>query len=141
VRLASLRDAPYAFSATLEDALALTQSEWIEGLARRTQFVACAGEQVVGTAGGIVVQTGDAAELISMWVHPDHRRGGVGAQLVDAVVDWARGAGFGEVRLWVADGNAGAEKLYAGCGFTRTGGVAPVRKGEPQQEFEMARRL
>jgi GNAT superfamily N-acetyltransferase len=96
---------------------------------------------VVGTAGGIVVPTGDAAELISMWVHPDHRRGGVGIRLVDTVIDWARSAGFGEIRLWFAEGNVGAEKLYLRCGFAHTGRVGLVREGEPRQEFEMARRL
>ncbi len=93
---------------------------------------------MVGTAGGIAVETGDAAELISMWVRPDHRRGGVGGRLVASVLDWARSAGFDQVRLWVADGNGAAERLYASCGFARTGKVAPVRAGEPQQELEMA---
>ena len=110
-------------------------------MTRRTQFVACAGEHVVGTAGGIVRDTGDAAELISMWVHPDHRRSGVGVRLVDAVVAWARSAGFGEIRLWFAEGNGGAETFYLRCGFVHSGRVAPIREGEPRQEFEMVRKL
>jgi hypothetical protein len=41
--------------------------------------------------------------------------------------------------LWVTDGNAGAERLYARHGFTRTGAAQDVRPGH--LEYEMARRL
>jgi GNAT superfamily N-acetyltransferase len=78
------------------------------------------------------------AELVSMWVRPDARGAGVGARLIKAVVDWARGAGIGEVRLWVVDGNERAERVYLRLGFKRTGKVARVREGEPLMEFEMS---
>ena len=74
-----------------------------------------------------------------MWVRPDVRGSGVGQRLIEAVLDWARGAGFEEVRLWVVDGNTRAERVYARLGFERTGTVAPVREGELLIEFEMSR--
>jgi GNAT superfamily N-acetyltransferase len=93
---------------------------------------------VVGLVGGIDSELGRSAELVSMWVHPAHRHIGAGGRLVEAVVDWARNSGYEKLRLWVVEGNQAAESLYARCGFTRTGSVAPVREGEPQMEFEMA---
>jgi RimJ/RimL family protein N-acetyltransferase len=135
-----LRDAPEAFSATLEATLARTDEQWEKSLYERVQFVVHAGAELVGTAGG-VIGTGDgAAELVSMWVAPLWRGRGVGPQLIEAVTDWAVSEGFREIQLWVVEGNVAAEKVYAKAGFQRTGRRQPVRPGEPGMEFEMARR-
>lgn len=137
VRLASLRDSPDAFSATLESMQARDEKGWREGLAARTQFVATAAEDVVGTAGGIVDPSGQFGELISMWVAPAWRGKGVGAQLIEEVAGWAASVGFRELRLWVVEGNERAEHTYAKAGFARTGRRQQVRPGEPAMEFEM----
>ncbi len=138
VRLAALRDAPYAFSSKLENEVTLGQEQWQQRLSARSQFVALIGGAVAGTVGGIVLPDGMTAELISMWVDPAARGRGVGERLVAAVLDWAGTAGLSEVRLWVTSGNGAAERLYARCGFKRTGAEQLVRPGEPQTEFEMA---
>lgn len=137
VRLAALREAPYAFGSTWELESELNEEGWREGLSKRTQFVAISEEVVVGTAGGIS-DDGRTAHLVSMWVDPRWRGQGVGDRLVKVVLDWARNAGFEEVRLWVADGNREAERLYTRNGFGRTDAVQPIRVGEPRLEFEMA---
>lgn len=93
----------------------------------------------MGIAVGITNAEIKHAELVSMWVRPDARGTGVGRRLIEAVLDWARGAGFGEVRLWVVDGNERAERVYLRLGFGRTGTVAPVREGEPLMEYEMSK--
>ena len=141
MRLASLRDSPDAFGATLEEGLTRSEDQWRDGLAGRVQFVAFAGKEPVGTAGGIVAATGDAVELVSMWVRRDHRREGVGGRLIGAVVDWAQSLRVNELRLWVVEDNLVAERAYAKNGFSRTGAVQLVRPGEPRMEFEMVRRL
>jgi GNAT superfamily N-acetyltransferase len=141
VRLASLREAPYAFGATLEDATARSDEGWREGLSERTQLVAVIEGATVGTVGGIGDPATGAAELVSMWVAPEWRGRGMGAELVGAVVTWAAGQDFVEVRLWVAEGNEAAERLYSRCGFTRTGAAQPIREGEARLELEMVRRL
>ncbi len=105
------------------------------------QFVAEAGAEVVGTAGGIASTVDGAAEVVSMWVAPAWRARGAAAQLVEAVANWASSEAFRELRLWVVEGNVRAEKAYSKSGFSRTGAVQPVREGEAALEFEMARTL
>ena len=139
VRLAALRDAPYAFGSTYERERTADENNWRERLANRAQFAAELEGEIVGTVGGIASDDTSAA-LISMWVAPRARGKGAGARLVDAVLDWAKEAGYGSVRLWVTDGNVAAERLYMRSGFTRTGAVQPVHPGQPRAEFEMSRR-
>lgn len=138
VRLAALRDAPYAFSSKWENEVKLGRLQWQTRLSTRSQFVALVEGEVAGTVGVIVLPGGMAAELISMWVDPAVRGRGVGDRLVAAVLDWAATAGLPDVRLWVTSGNEAAERLYARCGFKRTGAEQLVGPGEPQTEFEMA---
>jgi GNAT superfamily N-acetyltransferase len=42
---------------------------------------------------------GDYAHLEEMNVHPDHGRQGIGSQLLGAVINWARAAGFPGITL------------------------------------------
>ena len=93
--------------------------------------------RVVGLAGGGPSTDPDAAVLTSLWVDPSVRGRGIGDQLIAAVVDWSKHAGFTQLFLWVAEGNTHAERLYARNGFTRTGEVID----EPRPEFEMSRRV
>jgi GNAT superfamily N-acetyltransferase len=116
------------------------EENWRERLANRPQFAAELDGEIVGTAAGIASDEGSAA-LISMWVAPRARGQGIGARLVNAVLDWAKGEGYTSVSLWVTDGNAVAERLYERCGFTRTGAVQPVHPGEPRVEYEMSKPL
>lgn len=91
----------------------------------------------VGLAIGI--DFGEGAELVSMWVAPEFRGTGLTARLIDAVVDWAASAGYSEIRLWVVEGNAAAERAYAKSGFVATGRRQPHRQGKGEMEVEMAR--
>ena len=74
-----------------------------------------------------------------MWVAPEFRGSGLAARLIDAVIDWAAGEGYAEVRLWVVEGNVAAERAYAKSGFEPTGQREPHRVQESAMEMEMAR--
>ena len=142
LRIAALSEAPYAFGSTLDGEQRLGEADWRTRLATRVQFVVRdEGRAPVGTIGAYRDGDGEVIELVSMWVAPAVRGHGVGAALVERVVAHARELGCCEVRLWVTEGNAGAERLYARCGFVRTGGVQPIRPGEPGNEVEMLRVL
>ncbi|WP_406282111.1 GNAT family N-acetyltransferase [Streptomyces sp. NBC_00209] len=46
---------------------------------------------------------GDAATIDTVAVHPDHRRRGLGRQLLDRTRDWARSAGATTLDAWTRD--------------------------------------
>src|SRR5438046_1798020 len=82
---------------------------------------------------------GRRPHLLSMWVAPPSRRNGIGAQLVDVVVDWATATGFRRLLLDVGELNNRAVGLYSSKGFVRTGRAStfpPPR--EHVRELEMA---
>lgn len=82
------------------------------------------------------------AYLISMWVSPTERGKYVGEQLVEAVVKWARDAGFSRLLLDVADNNLAAISLYEWLDFRPTGdtGVYPPPRSSIT-EHRRARKL
>jgi GNAT superfamily N-acetyltransferase len=67
--------------------------------------------------------------LVAMWVEPDLRGSGVARELVERVVEWARGHGRSRVILSVEDGNGRAARLYEKCGFVEV--LAPPLPYEP----------
>lgn len=90
---------------------------------RRCLLVAEIEGRLAGFAVGKVVWLGDevAGELESVAVGSETRRQGVGRALCEAVLEWCRGMGAGEVELEVRVGSAGAVRLYEGLGFVATG--------------------
>jgi GNAT superfamily N-acetyltransferase len=134
VRLAALQDAPYAFGSTWKSEKDRGEVEWRQAVASRQRFVALQGGRVVGMAAGGESNSTTTAALTSLWVEPALRGGGVGDQLVVAVLAWAKTTGFSKVLLWVTEGNSHAEALYERNGFIRTGEVID----QPRREFEMS---
>ena len=60
--------------------------------------------------------------LWGLFVHPDHRRRGVGAALLDTALEEARGGeGMRYVRVVVTLANEDAVRLFESSGFTRFG--------------------
>jgi GNAT superfamily N-acetyltransferase len=139
VRLDALNEAPYAFGSRYEIEVVASEGRWRRAVTDRTRFVAEIDGVVAGTISGGDADVSGAAGMTAMWVDPAFRRRGVGDLLVKTLIDWARGAGYEEMFLWVTEGNANAERLYARNGFERTGAVQDVRPG--QLEHEMSRRL
>ncbi|MER8186103.1 GNAT family N-acetyltransferase [Kitasatospora sp. NPDC094015] len=137
VRLAALAQAPEAFGSTHAREAAFTEERWRERLTARNTVIAELDGAPCGLAG--LVGAGDGrAELVSMWVHPRARGRGVGDLLVRAVIERAEELGRPEVRLWVAEGNAPAERLYDRHGFARTGEEQPVDDEQPCRGLEFA---
>jgi RimJ/RimL family protein N-acetyltransferase len=63
---------------------------------------------------------------VGLMVAAEARRQGVGTALLQAAVDWARGAGVRKIELHVFPWNDAAIKLYEAFGFEREG----FRKGQ-----------
>jgi len=100
-------------------------------------FAAERDGQLLGIAGGLPNEAHETAALISMWVSPEARGEGLGEQLVNAVIDWARETGHARLKLWVTVGNGSAERLYQRCGFIDTGEIEPIDNGSGLSEKSM----
>ncbi|MEM7488536.1 MAG: GNAT family N-acetyltransferase [Pseudomonadota bacterium] len=86
------------------------------------QFVALDGDRVVGWCdilrrGGLRAHCG----TLGMGVLRDHRRRGLGRDLLRRTLDAARAAGIERVELTVRASNAPARRLYEAEGFTAEG--------------------
>src|SRR5690348_16533658 len=104
IRLRALADAPDAFGATFEEANALSVGDWREQLEQLTTFVATSGDGDIGIARGLRhPDRENTAYLMTMWVAPEFRRQGVGAALIDFIVEWAKSEEFGRIVLKVVE--------------------------------------
>jgi GNAT superfamily N-acetyltransferase len=143
IRLRALLDAPDAFGSTYEEAVARTAESWSEQASELPTFVAVVNGLDVGMVRCARSEADPAtAWLISMWVAPDVRRGGVGGALVDAIIEWAQCHNVSRVLLDVADANQPAIALYARKGFQPNGEVStlPPPRGhihEHQRELRL----
>jgi ribosomal-protein-alanine N-acetyltransferase len=74
-------------------------------------------------AGGMIVirVAADEAEILTLGVAPEARRGGVGAALVREACAEAASRGAGKLFLEVSARNAAARALYEGVGFEAVG--------------------
>ncbi len=59
----------------------------------------------------------ETAQLRMLYVEPVARGKGVGTRLVDAAVNFAREAGYGDIMLWTQDCLTSARKIYQAVGF------------------------
>ena len=119
-----------AFTSSVQERAALPLSWWeartsSEPAANEMVLGAMEEERLVGVA-GLAFETREKtrhkASLFGMYVAPEARQGGVGRQLVEAVLQQARQRdGVRLVQLTVSEGNAGARKLYEHCGFMQFG--------------------
>jgi len=144
IRLAALREAPYAFGSTYEREAAFAEADWRRRIAKGGTFLAYLPEvsasDPAGLAGGYP-ESADTVELVSMYVRPPARGRGVGEALVARVIDWARARNATSVDLWVTETNKPALLLYERCGFTPTGQHQPLPSNPALAEIAMTYRL
>jgi len=128
VRLAALRDAPYAFNSAYGDEVTHDEATWRRRLREQAWFLALDGERPVGVASGGHLRGPSAAvrTLRSMWVTPERRGSGAASALVDAVALWAAADGASTLTLWATEHAARARSFYSHYGFTRTGEERPM---------------
>ena len=137
IRLAALADSPHAFGSTLaeeRDADEARWRGWITGegwVGAVATFVADGAGPLLGMATGF--QPDDRPTvgwLFAMWVRPERRGEGIGRQLVAAVEEWAASLDIDQLLLHVTEGNDGAVRFYASCGFVGTSDAPePLREG------------
>lgn len=136
LRLRALADSPEAFATTLAEASSRSDDDW----AAAARSTADSGDAVSWIAERDGVAVGQAHSRIrddgslgiaAMWVAPEGRGLGVAASLLDAAETWGRSMGCPTASLFVAEGNAAAERLYYRSGYRPTGHGKPLREGSP----------
>jgi GNAT superfamily N-acetyltransferase len=140
LRLAALKDSPEAFSTTYESALARTAASWSAQVEEAAQgndrgiFLAFCDHEAVGMAAlyrdGDHPQTG---EILQMWIASPYRSQGIGKQLLDTIVDWARACRFEELKAQVTGLNQRAIPFYENYGFKHS----PVLHSLPQHQVTL----
>lgn len=63
----------------------------------------------------------DEGQITNIATHPDYRRQGYAAGVLDALIKYARNNKFSLITLEVRESNKGAIALYTSCGFTVVG--------------------
>jgi aminoglycoside 6'-N-acetyltransferase I len=105
---------------------------------RCVQFMAFAGEQAVGFAEAAVrrdavngATISPVAFLEGLYVVPAARRQGVARRLVQAVIDWAVGAGFTELASDALLENTASHAMHRALGFEEAERVVCFRRALP----------
>lgn len=148
MRLASLREAPYAFSTTYESALRRSAESWREqadstaqGTDRAT-FVLFSDDGPIGIAALYrLPDPTDMGEVLQVWVAPEYRGKGAAWDLMDAVFEWAGENGFRTIIARITKGNARALRFYLKYGFSFADEDSPNESGEVAvvREVQLAR--
>ena len=129
LRLRALADAPTAFGATLAEAEAQPESVWRSRADGPGPLVMAYDGDVPVAMGGLFVPPDSVESFVwGMWVAPEARGCGLGARILAALVDHARGLDR-SVLLHVTEGNDAARRLYEAHGFVGTGEWQPLREG------------
>jgi GNAT superfamily N-acetyltransferase len=132
LRRRALLEEPFAFLSSLEDDAAGSVEAVRELLARNLTesvvFGALGGARLVAMTGLARDQALEAAHRACVWgvfVSSDRRRAGIGARLIKAIVEHARGVDSLDVLyLSVSEKTPAARGLYEAAGFT-VWGVEP----------------
>ncbi|MFC4702901.1 MULTISPECIES: GNAT family N-acetyltransferase [Paraburkholderia] len=141
LRTASLRDAPYAFGDSLEDALSADVAVFDAAAARHadshtaTSFILYTEGHPAGLIGANF-ETAPArrAFVFALWVAPAVRHLSGGELLVNAAIDWLLSEGAAQVFAWVTDNNITAMRFYERLGFVATGDHA--RSAQTPEQWE-----
>ena len=90
---------------------------------------------VVGYGGAKV--GGDQADVMTIGVRAHARGRGIGAAILDALLDWSREAGAREIFLDVRPSNKGAIGLYESRGFVEIGRRPRYFRNPVEEAVEM----
>ena len=129
LRLAALKDAPYAFGAKYEDELLIPDSQWQERLKNTYWcFVMADGVDI----GLLAVDKADKDRksdcwLSSWWIHQDHRGSGIPKLMLNWVEQLCIEKKWKKIGLGVWPDNLRAIAAYKKLGFTEAEELLPSR--------------
>jgi GNAT superfamily N-acetyltransferase len=149
LRLRALADSPMAYGSTLAREQAYPDSIWHERAAngaagdKVVTVVAEHDDRLLGMATGLAPDAESRPDpiMVGMFVDGTVRHQGIGAELVQRIIDWARARGSARLLIWITDGNEPALALYRRAGFRPTGAKRPNAHTPDLSESEMLREL
>lgn len=147
VRLRALQDTPTAFGSTYARESQFSEAGWQSRAAnlctsRSIGYLAHQEDEYCGIAASFLSeQNPQHAELVSMWVAPNHRRTGTGQLLVNAIESWARLNAAHTLQLMVTSNNLAAISFYKRLDFALTGRTEPYPNDPALIEYEMSKPL
>lgn len=110
-------------------------AEELASPASRYWIATDASADVVGYGGARV--GGDQADVMTIGVRAHARGQGVGAAILDALLDWSREAGAREIFLDVRPSNESAIRLYESRGFVEIGRRPRYFRNPVEEAVEM----
>ena len=136
LRLRALRDSPDSFGSTLDRERDRPDAEWAARVSAGADseldlpLVVEERAQLIGLAWGKIMPSApDTAHVFQMWVAPEGRGQGHGAELLATIIGWARDTSAQRVVVGVTCGDTPAQRLYARAGFEALGDPEPIRPG------------
>jgi GNAT superfamily N-acetyltransferase len=148
LRLRGLVESPDAFGSTVALEQQRTDEEWQHRVSTGAvspsdlPLLALAGNAPAGLVWAKVDQSNASlVNLFQMWVAPEHRASGLGKQLLQMAISWARLRNAEAVCLGVALRDGPAMHLYRAAGFVPSGETEPLRPGSPVLVQPMRLRL
>jgi tRNA threonylcarbamoyl adenosine modification protein YeaZ len=100
-----------------DDPWSMAQFKEEYGSNGRLYLVAESEGKIIGYAG--VLLAGDVCDILTLTVHPDHRRKGIAREFLKRMIDWSRNQKVEAMMLEMRVGNAEAEPLYLAHGFRK----------------------
>jgi GNAT superfamily N-acetyltransferase len=146
LRTAALREAPYAFEETLEEALD-EQTETFDAVAARHAESEVSTSFILYTEGhsaGLIDAYFDderKAFVCALWVAPAVRHLRGGELLVNTASEWLAEHGATEVYAWVTDANLNAMRFYERLGFGSTGDHARISRARDEWGTRLVRHV
>jgi GNAT superfamily N-acetyltransferase len=112
----------YGWDWTFEAFVAKVAGEFIDTFEVGRDYcrIAEVNGRVVGSAFVVRTEVPDVAKLRLVYVEPEARGTGLGRQLVEECMAFARGAGYRRMTLWTNDPLVAARVLYQRLGFVMT---------------------
>lgn len=142
LRLEALADTPEAYGSTYEEVAAWPDARWRDAASEWVFMLGEHGGAVQGLArGGYHDLHPGTHWLYSMHVAPPARGSGLARMLVDAVAQWATGAGARAIYLHVGSQVPRARAFYEKIGFQSTGEVGTMARDASMGLVTMVKHL
>ncbi|MBI2545057.1 MAG: GNAT family N-acetyltransferase [Candidatus Aenigmarchaeota archaeon] len=105
--------------------------KWNEVLSKSSFFyTGWDGTRLIGT--GRIVEDGIMCMFYDIGVHPDYQRQGVGAKILEELINRVKDKGYASIALFAWEENPANIPFYEKFGFVRTSGMELTKYMRPE---------